>query len=116
MSEGVSDMSGLLAHAQQMQQQLVEAQESIARTEVSGSAGGGLVTARVTGAGELIGLSIDPRVVQSGPPAEVSEAIADLVVAAIRNANQDADVLRAQAMGPIADALGGLGLSGLPGA
>lgn len=116
MSEGVSDMSGLLAHAQQMQQQLVEAQESIARTEVSGSAGGGLVTARVTGAGELIGLSIDPRVVQSGPPAEVSEAIADLVIAAIRNANHDAKELRAEAMGPIADALGGLGLPGRSGA
>ena len=94
MSESVSDMSGLLAHAQQMQQQLVEAQETIARTEVTGSAGGGLVTARVTGAGELVGLSIDPRVVQSGPPTETAEAIADLVLAAVRNANQEAEALR----------------------
>ena len=46
VSEGASDMSGLLAHAQQMQRRLVEAQETIAQTEVSGSAGGGLVTAR----------------------------------------------------------------------
>jgi DNA-binding YbaB/EbfC family protein len=116
MSEGLSDMSGLLAHAQQMQQQLVEAQESIARTEVLGSSGGGLVTARVTGAGELLGLSIDPRVLESGPPAEAAEAIADLVLAAVRDANQSADVLRSEAMGPIADALGGLGLPGLSGA
>ena len=115
MSESVSDMSGLLAHAQQMQQQLVEAQETIARTEVTGSAGGGLVTARVTGAGELVGLSIDPRVVESGPATEIAEAIADLVLAAVRNANRDADALRAQAMSPIADALGGLGLPGLSG-
>jgi DNA-binding YbaB/EbfC family protein len=115
VSESVSDMSGLLAHAQQMQQQLVDAQEAIASTEVTGSAGGGLVTARITGSGELIGLSIDPRVVESGPPAQVADAIADLVLAAVRNANQDADELRAEAMSPIADALGGLRLPGRTG-
>src|SRR6188472_296236 len=109
-------MSGLLAQAQLMQQQLVEAQDSIARTEVHGSSGGGLVTARVTGAGELIGLSIDPRVLASGPPAEVAEAIADLVLAAVRDANEAVDALRTEAMAPIADALEGLGLPGLPGA
>ena len=74
------------------------------------------MTARITGSGELIGLAIDPRVVESGPPAQVAEAIADLVLAAVRNANHDADELRAEAMGPIADALGGLGLPGRPGA
>lgn len=116
MSEGASDLSGLLAHAQQMQRRLVEAQETIAQTEVSGSAGGGLVTARLTGTGELLGLAIDPRVVNSGPPAEVAEAIADLVLAAVRNATQEAELIRAQAMGPLADTLGGLGLPGLPGA
>lgn len=115
MSESGSDKSGLFAYAQQMQQQLVEAQQTIARTEVTGSAGGGLVTARVTGAGELVGLSIDPRVVESGPPTEAAEAIADLVLAAVRNANHDAEALREQALSPIADALGGLGFPGLPG-
>jgi nucleoid-associated protein EbfC len=116
VSESASDMSGLFAHAQQMQRQLAEAQATIARTEVTGSAGGGLVTARVTGAGELVGLSIDPRVVETGPPAEAAEAIADLVLAAVRNANRDAEAFREQAMSPIADALGGLGLPGLSGA
>ena len=115
MSEETSGMSGLLAHAQQMQEQLAQARDAIARTEVSGSAGGGLVTARVTGAGELVGLSIDPRVLHSGPPAEVAEAVADLVLAAVRNANQEADAVRDEALGPIADSLGGLGLPGLAG-
>ena len=51
----------------------------------------------------------------SGPPAEVAEAIADLVLAAVRNASQEAEAIRTQAMGPLADTLGGLGLPGLPG-
>jgi DNA-binding YbaB/EbfC family protein len=112
VSEGAPDIAGLLAHAQQMQQRLAEAQERIAQTEVSGSAGGGLVTARLTGTGELIGLAIDPRVLNSGPPAETAEAIADLVLAAVRNANQEAESIRAEAMGPLADSLDGLGLPG----
>jgi len=45
------DMSGFLAQAQAMQQQLLNAQQELAETEVKGSAGGDLVTATITGAG-----------------------------------------------------------------
>ena len=44
-------MSGFLAQAQAMQQQLLNAQQELAETEVKGSAGGDLVTATITGAG-----------------------------------------------------------------
>ena len=44
------DMSGLLAQAQAMQEQLLNAQQELAEMQVEGSAGGGLVTATVTGA------------------------------------------------------------------
>lgn len=118
MSEGnLPDMSALLAQAQQMQSRLADAQQEIAKTEVSGSSGGGLVTARVTGNGELVALSIDPRVLTSAGPPETAEAIADLVVAAVRNANESAERLRERAMAPLADqlGLGGAGLPGLPG-
>jgi DNA-binding YbaB/EbfC family protein len=103
-------MSALMAQAQQMQQQLMQAQQELAAAEVSGTAGGGLVTATVTGAGELVGLVIDPSAVD---PSD-AEGLADLVLAAVRDANRAAAELQQQAMGPLAQGLGGGGL-GLPG-
>jgi DNA-binding YbaB/EbfC family protein len=113
VSESAPDMRGLFTQAQQAQRRLLAAQEEIARTEVSGSSGGGLVTARVTGTGELVALSIDPRVLVSGPPAETAEAIADLVLAAVRKATQGAERVRRQAVGPLASSVAGLGVPGL---
>ncbi|MGZ4616559.1 MAG: YbaB/EbfC family nucleoid-associated protein, partial [Actinomycetes bacterium] len=104
------DMAALMAQAQQMQQQLMQAQEQLARTQVTGTAGGGLVTATVTGAGELVGLVIDPSAID---PAD-AEGLADLVLAAVRDGNRAAADLQQQAMGPLAGGLGGGGL-GLPG-
>src|SRR4051794_41920842 len=57
---GQPDMAELLKQAQQMQQQLVAAQEQLATSEVTGSAGGGLGTATMTGDGELTALTIPP--------------------------------------------------------
>ena len=103
-------MAQLLQQAQQMQQQLMAAQEELARTEVTGSAGGNLVTATVTGTGELTALTIAPAAVD---PDDV-ETLQDLVVAAVRDAKRAADELAAQRMGPLAGGLGGgLGLPGL---
>lgn len=115
MSEGnLPDMNNLFAQAQEMQRRLVEAQDQIAETEVSGSSGGGLVTVKVTGAGELVAVAIDPRVIINHAPPEASEAIADLVLAAFRNANEAAAKLRDATLGPLAAELG-LGGAGLPG-
>jgi DNA-binding YbaB/EbfC family protein len=105
-------MQQILQQAQQMQQQLVTAQEELAEAEVTGTAGGGLVTAVVSGAGELKSLEIDPKVVD---PEDV-ETLADLVVAAVRDANRAAQELAAQKMGPLAGGMGGMGdLGGLGG-
>jgi hypothetical protein len=103
------DMQQILQQAQQMQQQLMSAQQELADAEVTGSAGGGLVTAVMTGGGELKSLTIDPKVVD---PDDV-ETLADLVVAAVRDANAGVSELASQKMGPLAGGLGG-GL-GLPG-
>jgi DNA-binding YbaB/EbfC family protein len=102
-------MGALLKQAQQMQQQLVAAQEEMAATEVTGTAGGGLVSATMTGSGELTALTIAPAAVD---PDDI-ETLQDLVVAAVRDAKRAADELAAQKMGPLAGGLGG-GL-GLPG-
>ena len=99
---GLPDMQQILEQAQRMQEQLLSAQEELADTEVTGTAGGGLVVATVTGAGELTSLTIDPKAV-------------DLIVAAVRDANASAQKLATEKMGPLAGGLGGLegGLGGL---
>jgi DNA-binding YbaB/EbfC family protein len=109
---GMPDLSQLMQQAQQMQQQLVAAQEELAGREVTGTAGGGLVSATMTGAGELTALTIAPAAVD---PADV-ETLQDLVVAAVRDARRAVDELAADTMGPLAGGLGGAGGGlGLPG-
>jgi DNA-binding YbaB/EbfC family protein len=99
------DMSGLLAQAQAMQEQFLNAQQELADMEVEGSAGGDLVIATVTGAGELLGLEIKPEAVD---PSD-TETLADLIVAAVRDATNKAQAVAASKLGPLA---GGLGMGG----
>jgi hypothetical protein len=99
-------MQQLMKQAQKMQQQMVAAQAELAATEVTGTAGGGLVTATVTGSGELKALTIDPKAVDP----DDTETLADLVVAAVRAANEQAQALAEKKLGPLAGGLGGLGL------
>lgn len=106
MTEGTPDLSGLLAQAQQMQQQLAAAQQELAERRVSGDAGGGLVHATVTGAGELVGLTI----AAAAADPDDTETLSDLVLAAYRDASAKAAALQQQAMGPLAEGLGGLDL------
>nr|WP_202453584.1 YbaB/EbfC family nucleoid-associated protein [Streptomyces sp. SID4913] len=106
---GQPNMQQLLQQAQKMQQDLAQAQEELARTEVDGQAGGGLVKATVNGSGELRGLVIDPKAVDP----EDTETLADLVVAAVQAANENAQQLQQQKLGPLTQGLGG-GMPGLP--
>jgi DNA-binding YbaB/EbfC family protein len=106
---GPPNMQQLMKQAQKMQQQLMAAQEELAQAEVEGTAGGGMVKATVTGAGELVSLTIDPSVVD---PEDV-ETLTDLVVAAVRDASRAAQELTAEKMGPLSGGLGGMGLPGL---
>ncbi|WP_445330641.1 YbaB/EbfC family nucleoid-associated protein [Streptomyces sp. GSL17-111] len=103
-------MQQLLQQAQKMQQDLAAAQQELAETPVEGSAGGGLVKATVTGAGELTSLVIDPKAVDP----EDTETLADLVLAAVRDANAAAQQLQQDKLGPLAQGLGGGGMPGLP--
>ncbi|MEJ3742245.1 YbaB/EbfC family nucleoid-associated protein [Actinomycetes bacterium KLBMP 9797] len=101
-------MQQLMKQAQKMQQQLAEAQAELAETEVTGTAGGGLVTVTISGAGELKSVKIDPKAVD---PDDV-ETLEDLVVAAVHNANEAVRKLTEEKMGPVAGGMGGLGLPG----
>ncbi len=109
---GQPNMQQLMKQAQKMQQQMADAQAELAGAHVTGTAGGGLVTATLTGSGELVELVIDPKAVD---PDDV-ETLQDLVVAAVRDAHRAAGELAEQKMGPVTGGLGGgLGGLGLPG-
>jgi nucleoid-associated protein EbfC len=110
--EGGFDVGALLGQAMEMQQQLLEAQSRAAATEVEGVAGGGLVRITLTGELEARRVHIDPSAVD---PDDV-ELLADLVLAALRDAFVRVDELRNEALGgsmpdpsALLGQLGGLG-------
>jgi DNA-binding YbaB/EbfC family protein len=102
MAGGMPDVQGMLAQAMQMQQEMAAAQQELANTIVTGTAGGGLVTARVTGSGDLVGLDIKPEAVDP----EDTETLADLVIAAVRDARSAADQLAEERLGGVAEDMG----------
>lgn len=106
-ADGENPMAGLLAQAQQMQAQLLAAQNEITAAEVSGSAGNGLVTVTGTGAGDITAIAIDPKVVDP----EDTETLQDLVLGALADLANNREQLAQEKMGPLAGGLGG----GLPG-
>jgi len=111
-------MQQLLAAAQQMQEQLMDAQQELADAEVEGTAGGGLVTAVVNGQGELLDLTIRPDAIDPDNPEESAQTIADLVLAAVRDANRSVMQLQQEAMNPLAAGFGAGGFGeggGFPG-
>ena len=105
---GGFDMNALLQQAQQMQQQLEEAQANLAKQTVDGTVAGGAVTVTATGVGDLVGVTV--AVGQfDGSDADDLADLGDMVVAAFRDAKAQADALAAQKMGPLAGGLPGMG-------
>ena len=100
------DMNQLLQQAQQMQAQMEQAQAELAKEIVEASAGGGLVTVKATGAGEITEIKIDPKAIDPEDP----ELLEDTVLAAVNEALRSAQALVQSRLG---GTLGGLGLPGL---
>ena len=92
--------------AQKMQADMARAQEELAALQVEGSAGGGAVRAVATGNQELVGLTIDPDVVD---PQDV-EMLQDLVLAAVNDALGNVRKIAEQKMAAVT---GGLRIPGL---
>lgn len=112
MGPGGIDLQQLMQQAQQIQQQLANAQEDLAAAEVTGTAGGGLVTVTMSGTGEVKAVKLDPEAVD---PDDV-ETLEDLILAAIHAAADEQRRLAEQTMGPLAGGLPGIpGLPGMPG-
>jgi len=94
----LGNMQAMLKQAQQMQQKL---QEEIAQIRVEASAGGGMVTVRMDGQKQVLGVNIDPEVTGD------VEMLQDMVMAAVNEAAKRVDEEAKQKMGGM---LGGMGL------
>ena len=106
------DFGAILKQAQEMQNQMLKAQEDLAKEVVEASAGGGMVSVKMSGDLQLQEITIKPEAVD---PDDV-EMLQDLVLAAVNEAVRSAQELAASKMNQAAGGLGGLGGLGLPGA
>ena len=103
---GGGNMQQLARQAQKMQQQMNKLQEELEAREYEASAGGGMVTVKVSGSKELISLEIKPEAVD---PDDV-EMLQDMVIAAVNEALRSATETMEKEMGRIT---GGLNVPGL---
>jgi DNA-binding YbaB/EbfC family protein len=99
----------MMKQMQKMQADMARVQQELAAETVSASAGGGAVTAVVSGGLELVEVTIDPAAVD---PEDV-ELLQDTIVAAVNEAMRAAQQLANQRLGAIAGGLSGLGIPGL---
>ena len=106
---GGMDIGALMKQAQQMQAEMLKAQEQLAGEVVEASAGGGMVKVKITGDLQLQDIKIDPEAIDP----EDAELLSEMVQAAVNEAIRSAQELAQSKMGGITGGLGGPG--GLPG-
>lgn len=99
---GQGALGQIMRQAQQMQENMKKLQDELARTEVTGESGAGLVKVTLTGKHQAHGVQIDPSALQEG-----KEFLEDLLTAAINDAVQKVEALNREKM---AQATGGLNL------
>jgi DNA-binding YbaB/EbfC family protein len=104
------DLNKLMQQAQQMQDQMAKAQEEVANETVEASAGGGMVTVKANGAGEILEIRIDPKAIDPDDP----EMLSDLVLAAVNEALRSSrNLMESKISGMLPPGMGGLGLPGM---
>ena len=103
---GRGGLGNIRKQAQQMQRRMAELQEELESKQVEASAGGGMVTAIVTGKQQLVNLKIDPAAVD---PEDV-EMLQDLITAAVNEALKQSQKMAQEEMSKIT---GGMNLPGL---
>ena len=103
------DMNALMKQAREMQEQMLRAQEAAKQEVAEASAGGGMVTVKANGGGELVEITIDPRAIDPDDP----ELLADMVLAAANEALRSAaQAVESKLRSQMPD-LGALGLPGM---
>ena len=101
---GGMNMGNLMKQAQKMQQQMQEAQEELEASEITATAGGGVVEVTVGGNKEIKNIKIDPDVVD---PEDV-ETLEDLITAAVNEAIRKMEEQAQEEMSKITGQVGGL--------
>jgi DNA-binding YbaB/EbfC family protein len=86
------DIMGMMGKVKEMQAKMEKMQADIALLEVEGTSGGGLVTVRLNGKGEMLGLKIDPSLFKE----EEVEILEDLLIAAHKDAKDKAEAVTAE--------------------
>ena len=99
------NMDKIMKQAQKMQAQMASIQEELAKEQVDGSAGGGMVTVTANGQGDLVSVKIEPEVANDDV-----EMLEDLVLAAVNDALRKSRELAGNRMSKLT---GGLGMPGL---
>ena len=107
------DLQKMMKQAQKMAADMQKAQDALADVEVQGSAGGGAVKVTATGDQKIVSVTIDEGMFEGEPDADDLEMLGDTVTAAVNDALDKAREAQAEAMGPLAGGLGGLGLPGM---
>ncbi|MHB1003250.1 MAG: YbaB/EbfC family nucleoid-associated protein [Thermoleophilia bacterium] len=100
------NMGKMMKQVQQMQQQMEKAQAELANEEVEASAGGGMVTVKVSGDLTIKSIKLDPEAIDPDDP----EMLEDMIMAATNEALRSAQELASKKMGGIT---GGLNIPGL---
>ena len=109
---GGMDLNAMMKQVQQMQGEMMQAQEKLKDEVVEASAGGGMVKVKMSGDLRLLELTIDPQAIDP----EDAELLQDMVLAAVNEAIRSAQELATEKLGGITGGLGGgLGGLGLPG-
>lgn len=98
MSGGSQGGKGVMQQIQQLQEQMIKAQEALAGEQVTGSAGGGAVRIVFTGDQQVISVHVDPAVLDDGDP----EMIQDLILTAIKSGLEKSKKLAEEKLGPLA--------------
>jgi DNA-binding YbaB/EbfC family protein len=98
--KGVGNM-GMMQQLQKLQEQIQMTQAQLAEETVSASAGGGAVTATVTGDQRVTSIVIDPELIKDGDV----DMILDLVLTAVNAALEKSREMAAERLGPLAGGL-----------
>lgn len=98
----LGDMAKMMKAAKEMQSRMAELQQTLGQTIISGEAGGGLVTARCTGKGDVVGIDLSPNILHASAQTQAQE----LILAAVQEAQSRARAHMLSEMARIAQELG----------